>query len=158
MKHIVLSTLLVVFFTGCDAQNTEQMNSKSTTDTSQNKPEISWKVNKKFDDDGKLISYDSTAVWSYTSGKATHRINADSVMMAFRKHFDSGFPSMFQRSFGEPVWNDSLFFRDFTTPDYFTQKWQQHYFDMEQMMRQMDSFRNSFLNDNYPGLTHKDKE
>ena len=115
--------------TGCNAQNNSKTSSKDTTGIQQNKPEISWKVNKKFDDKGNLISYDSTAVWSYTSGKSTHNIPAD------------------------PIWNDSLFYRDFTNSDYFMQKWEQHYFDMGRMIQQMDSFRNSFLNRTYPGLS-----
>ena len=139
--------------TGCNAQNNSKTSSKDTTGIQQNKPEISWKVNKKFDDKGNLISYDSTAVWSYTSGKSTHNIPADSVMMAFRKQFDSGFPSIFSENFGDPIWNDSLFYRDFTNSDYFMQKWEQHYFDMGRMIQQMDSFRNSFLNRTYPGLS-----
>ena len=158
MKNLLLSVLLVVFITGCNAQNTKKINTNDTTQVQQNKPEINWKVNKKFDDKGNLISYDSTAIWSYSSGQNAHNIGADSVMMAFRKQFDSGFPSFFRESFGDPIWNDSLFYRDFTTPDYFIQKWEHHYFDMVRMMRQMDSLRNSFLNRNYPGLSpaHKD--
>jgi hypothetical protein len=36
-------------------------------------------------------------------------------MMAFRKQFDSGFPSIFRENFGDPIWNDGLFYRDFAT-------------------------------------------
>jgi len=153
MKNLLLPVLLLIFISGCNTQNNSTINAKDTTSVKQNKPDISWKVNKKFDDKGKLISYDSTAVWSYTSGQNAHHIQADSVMMAFRKQLDSGFPSIFRENFGDPIWNDSLFYRDFTTPDYFMQKWEQHYFNMGRMMQQMDSFRNSFLNRNYPGLS-----
>lgn len=158
MKTVLTSVLLLAFITGCNAQNNKKINSKETTGMQQGKPGISWKVNKKYDDKGNMVSYDSTAVWSYSSGQDERHVEADSVMMAFRKQFDSGFPSIFRENFGDPVWNDSLFYRDFTAPDYFMQKWEQHYFNMGKMMQRMDSLRNSFLNRNYPGLSpaHKD--
>ena len=153
MKKLLSSVLLLVLITGCNAQSNKKTNTKDTTNPQQNKPDISWKVNKKFDENGNLISYDSTAVWSYTSGQNAHDIEADSVMLAFKKQFESGFPSIFRETFGNPIWNDSLFYRDFTAQDYFMQKWEQHYFNMGRMMQQMDSFRNSFLDRSYPGLT-----
>jgi len=34
-------------------------------------------------------------------------------------------------------------------------KWEAHSFNMEGMMKQMDSMKNSFLKKNYPGLSTK---
>lgn len=156
MKNVLSSALLLVVITGCNAQDRKKISTNDTTQV-KSKPDVSWKVNKKFDDKGNLISYDSTAVWSYSSGQTAHHMGADSVMSAFRKQFDSGFPSFFRENFGDPILNDSLFYRDNTTPGYFKQKWEHHYFDMGRMMRQVDSLQNSFLDKNYPGLspTHK---
>ncbi len=119
----------------------------------ESKPGVSWKVNRQYDDKGNLIGYDSTAVWSYSGGQQAREIAVDSVMMAFRKQFDKGFSSIFHERFGEPMWHDSLFYRDFITPDYFMQRWEHDYFDVGRMMMQMDSLRNSFLQQNYPGLS-----
>jgi len=157
MKNILLSVLLSVFVSGCNAQDNKK-NANDTAQVPENKPKVSWKVNKKFDDKGNLVSYDSTAMWSYSSGQDAHQIGADSVMMAFRKQFDSSFPSFFRESFGDPIWNDSLFYQDFTKSDYFTRKWEHHYFDMGRMMRQMDSLRSAFLNRSYPGLSSANKD
>lgn len=148
----MLAVLLLAGITGCKAQNAQNKNASDSLTIQDNKPKASWKVNRKFDDKGNLISYDSTYVWSYSGDNSSRNIEADSVMAAFKKQFDSGFPSFFRDEFGGPVWNDSLFYKDFTAPDYFMQKWHQHYFDMEKMMTQMDSMRNSFLTRRYPKL------
>lgn len=157
MKNLLLSVLLLVFITGCNAQSNQKPSKSDTSTHTENIPKVTYKVNKKFDDKGNMISYDSSSVWTYSSDGNTHNVEADSVMMAFKRKFDSSFPSIFRDNFGSPMWNDSFFFRDFTSPDYFRQKWSQHYFNMENMMFQMDSLRNLFLNRNYPGLsqTHK---
>jgi len=114
-------------------------------------------VNKRYDDKGNLIGYDSTYTWSYSSHGKTQSISADSVMNSFRRQFDAQFPTLFNQSFGDPIWNDSLFYKDFTAPDYFMQKWNDHYFDMRSMMLRMDSLRNSFLDRHYPGLDDRKK-
>lgn len=158
MKNVFLSVLLLAFITGSNAQSNQGASKSDTSNNHQNIPNVTYKVNKKFDDKGNLISYDSSSVWSYSSNGNRHNAEEDSVMMAFKKQFDSSFPSIFRNSFGNPVWNNSCFFRDFTSSDYFRQKWEQHYYNMENMMQQMDSLRNSFLSKNYPGLSLTQKD
>ena len=138
----------------CDAQTEKNKTMQSSgTDTAQDKPQVSWKVNKKYDEKGNLVGYDSTYTWSYSSkGGKMQPVAMDSIMTQFRKHFDTEFPSVFGNSFGEAVWSDSLFEKDFASPDYFMRRWEQQHFDMRKMMQQMDSLRNSFLKENYPGL------
>lgn len=152
MKTFLSVCLLLLVAAGCDAQTGKSKKTLQVGDTT-SQPKASWKVNKKYDDKGNLIAYDSTYTWTY-SGKGGQDIpiEVDSVMNAFRKRFNSTFPSMFNNSFGSPVWNDSLFFNDFLRQDYFMRKYNDHYFDMKGMMRSMDSVRNSFLQENYPGL------
>ncbi len=146
---------------GCNAQS--KQNEKTDlliTETEQNKPQANWKVNKKYDDKGNLIAYDSTYTWSYSSKGKMREIEADSVLTMFRKQFNTELPSFFNRNFANPIWEDSLLYRDFAQPDYFMKKWDNHYFDMRGMMQEMDSLRNSFLKKNYPGLrieTNPDK-
>lgn len=152
MKKFFMLGLLALITAGCSAQTAKQK--ESTTNAQQAiQPKASWKVNKKYDDKGNLISYDSTYTWSYSSGPGQGvQVDSDSVMNAFRKHFNSSFPAMFNNSFGAPVWNDSLFSRDFLRHDYFMKRYSDNFFDMEGMMRSMDSVRNNFLQENYPGL------
>jgi hypothetical protein len=161
MKKLLFLLPILVMTVGCNAQHKQnEKQENQTTETRQdNKPQVSWKVNKKYDDKGNLIGYDSTYTWTYSSkGGKVHNVQADSVMAAFRKQFNAQFPSIFSRHFGDPIWSDSLFYRDFTTPDYFMKKWNEHYFNMHGMMEQMDSMRNSFLQKNYPGLSTEKKQ
>jgi hypothetical protein len=160
MKKILFILPVIMFATGCDAQHKKNEKQQKETAAIQQdiKPHVSWKVNKKYDDKGNLIGYDSTYTWTYFSNGKTHSVQTDSVMAAFRQQFNAQFPSIFNRNFGEPIWSDSLFYRDFATPGYFMKKWNEHYFDMNGMMRQMDSLRNSFLQKNYPGLSTDKKQ
>jgi hypothetical protein len=153
MKNLLFLALLLTATAGCTAQ--PKQNEKTDAPiakTEQNKPEVNWKVNKKYDDKGNLIGYDSTYTWSYSSRGKVRQVEADSVLTAFRKQFNTEMPSFFNRNFADPVWGDSLLYKDFAEPDYFMKKWENHYFDMRGMMQEMDSLRNSFLKKNYPGL------
>lgn len=152
MKTILSLCLSLLLVTGCNAQTEKSKVISSAKDTV-SQPKVSWKVNKQYDDKGHVIRYDSTYTWSY-SGKAGKNmpVSMDSVMRSFRIQFNTDFPGMFNNSFGTPVWNDSLFYNDFLKPDYFMRKYHDHYFDMEQMMRSMDSMRNNFLRQNYPDI------
>ena len=155
MKKIFSVCLSLLLVTGCNAQTEKPKHLSATKDTT-DQPKVSWKVNKQYDNKGNVIRYDSTYTWSYSSksGKNTP-VSMDSVMKSFRMQFNTDFPGMFNNSFGSPVWNDSLFYNDFLKPDYFMRKYQHHYFDMEQMMRSMDSMRNNFLRQNYPGIKNQ---
>lgn len=160
MKKLLFVLPILIMTVSCNAQQkNKEKAEKHGLETQQDKPQVNWKVNKKYDDKGNLIAYDSTYTWSYSTkdGKMSN-IAADSVMSAFKKQFNTEFPSLFKEGFGNPVWTDSLFYRDFNDHDYFMKKWQNHYFDMNKMMRQMDSLRNSFLNNNYPGLNIQKKK
>jgi hypothetical protein len=154
MKKGMLLLLLATCTISCNAQYNQNEKQQKQITVDANKPKISWKVNKKYDDKGNLIGYDSSYTWTYSAkGGKVHSIEADSVMAAFKKQFNAEFPSFFNKDFGNPVWSDSLFYKDFIAPDYFMKKWEEHSFDMEKMMKQMDSMRNSFLKHNYPGLS-----
>jgi len=153
MKKVLLLLLLATGTISCDAQHRQnEKPQKEVTTIDENRPQAKWKVNKKYDDKGNLIGYDSTYTWTYTSKGKVHSVEADSVMAAFKKQFDMELPSLFNKSFGNPIRSDSLFYKEFTAPDYFSKKWEGHYFDMKEMMKEMDSMRNSFLDKNYPGL------
>jgi hypothetical protein len=152
MKTIMSLCLSLFLVTGCNAQKKES----KTNDTVSREPRVSWKVNKQYDEKGNVIGYDSTYSWSYSGKSDTDlTIPADSVMNSFRLQFNKEFPGMFNNSFGGPVWSDSLFYNDFLKPDYFMRKYQDHYFDMEKMMRSMDSMRNGFLMEHYPGINRQ---
>jgi hypothetical protein len=110
MKKLLFILPILMMTMGCNAQQKNNEKVKANVETQQDKPQASWKVNKKYDDKGNLIAYDSVYTWSYMGkGGAIHNIAADSVMSAFRKQFNTEFPSIFKEGFGNPVWADSLF-------------------------------------------------
>lgn len=158
----MVKSLFALFFlvgiSSCSGQEKRVISKADTNKDSISKPQVTYRVNKKFDDKGNMISYDSSYVWSYSSDGIRHNTESDSIIKVFRKHFDSSFPSAFSNSFGVPVRNDSFFYRDFASPDYFMQKWKQHYLNMENMMRRIDTLRNSFIADQDPYLSimHED--
>ena len=152
MKSIFLPVLLFAFMSGCRAQGNQKPSNQDTTAQIQNRPNVVSRVNKKFDEKGNLISYDSSSVWSYSSDGTTRNIVTDSLLVDFTKHLDPGFPILFRNNFGDQNWTDSIFFRDFFSSGYFPQKWDYHDFEMSQLMQQMDSLTNSLIKNNYSGL------
>ena len=157
MRQIIITLLLLGGATACNGQN--EKDKKTELKTADNKPQSSWKVNKEYDEKGNLVRYDSTYVWTYSSknGKTQH-VNADSVLMEFRNKLSMDFPSFFNSDLDRLTTNDSSFYRDFATPDYFMKSWQQHQSQMSMMMRRMDSLRNDFLKDNYPNINTRPRE
>jgi hypothetical protein len=159
MKKIFLAAMMALTFAGCHAQDggiKKDISSAQDT-TAQNKPQVSWKVNKRYDDNGNLTGYDSTYSWSYSSnGAANSDAGADSMLNVFRQQFN-GFPSFFPQGFGAAFGNDSLFFHDFNSPGELMQKWGDNFFDMGKMMRRLDSLGSSLLDDNFPDMETKPK-
>ena len=159
MKPLMFMILCLIAGLGCRGQDKTKKYEYSKADTiAKDQPHISWKVNKEVDDKGQTIRYDSTYVWSYSNKGASKEVKVDSVMRMFKSQFDARFNDVFRQSFGQPVWNDSLFYKTFTDPDYFMHKWQNNELDMSKFLLQMDSTRNAFLQTNFPGLQQKNKK
>jgi hypothetical protein len=134
MKNIVLALILMVGTIGCQAQASKNTATTDTAKTRDNKPKVSCKVNKRYDEKGNLVGYDSTSVWSYSSDGSMNDATADSLMANMGKNF--GFK--FQYNFGDQHMGiDSLFNQGFSSPDYFRQQWQQIDAQMQQMMNEM---------------------
>jgi hypothetical protein len=152
MKKVLIACLLLCGATACNGQAEKSETLQNKASQPESRPGASWKVNRHYDEKGNLIGYDSTYVWSFSPGNGgLNNTDPDSMMAAFRQYFNAGFPTLFSEGFGEPIWNDSLFSRDFGRSDYFMQRWQQHFFDVNKLMQRMDSMHNDFLRQNYPG-------
>ncbi len=148
MKKMILAACLLFSITGCNAQNDNNKKEKVTSgQTTQNNPKVDWKVNKQFDSNGNLIGYDSTFSWSYSTDAGGQQLGGDSLMNAFKSGLGSPFPSLFQGSFGKLFMNDSLFYHDFFTNDYFFQNMRDDkFFDHSQMTQEMDRLSNEIFN------------
>jgi len=158
MKTLALVMMVVIGVTACSAQQKKDLStSKEKTETSQSnakQPKVSWKVNKKLDKNGNVISYDSTYTWSYTNMNGDSvSVDADSVLQSFHKYFNNNFPPLWEKNLSGPIWNDSIMRGELFRNDFFQNMWKEDVFDMDKMFRQMDSLRNQYFNETYPGLT-----
>ncbi len=157
MKRLVLLAVIALVSFGCSGQEQpakgNQQSQVKTDENLANQPKISWDVKKETDENGNVIRYDSTYTWSYSSTNGDSMVvNVDSVMQSFHSYFNTRLPLIWERSLTQPLWRDSLFYRDFYRDDYFYRRWQQDFFKMDDMFKQMDSLRNQFFHDQYPGL------
>ena len=153
MKAISLILAVAIITLACNAQEKKQKDEQVV------EPKENWKVNKKVDENGNVIQYDSTYTWSYSNVKGDSvSVNLDSIMNSFNNFFETQSPFDWNHNFSFFPKNDSLLLKNFFKNDYFYNSWEKQHFDVEQMMRQMDSTRNEFLKEFYPGLMESQKE
>ena len=151
MKRLWSMALLGLLVISCNAQ--EKKAEKKEADNHNPQPQVKWDVKKEYDDQGNLIRYDSVYTWTYTNTAGDSVVvPVDSVLQHFETFFNSQWPSIWDEQFMQPMWADSLLYKDFGRPDYFYDRWQEDFFRMEEMFRRMDSLRNRFLEEQYPGL------
>jgi hypothetical protein len=161
IKLMFMSVLFVVF-SGCNGQtqkgNTQQANEnkdKITISDSLNKPRVSVKVNKQYDDKGNVIKFDSTYSYYYSGSKGALRSANDSVFSSFRTFFERSHPGLMDRNINNIFFNDSLFKYDFFNDDYFQKRFELNEKMFGHMYQQMDSIKRDFLQHNYPNGQQK---
>lgn len=151
MKQIFM-ILLVMVFSACNAQQKEEQHTDKKEQKSA-KPVEKSVVHREYDEFGNLIKYDSIYSWSYSNIEGDSlQVNLDSIMYAFKDHFESLMPLRDKRQFRYYPRRDSLFMQDFFKEDYYFKNWEDHQYDFEKMMKKMDSLRNKYLKERYPGL------
>jgi hypothetical protein len=153
MKNI-MRLILILIMSGCNGQNKEgQIIEESNKDDMKKQPIERSEVHREYDEFGNLIKYDSIYSWSYSNKEGDSiQVNLDSIMGTFRNHFELITPYKDQQQFRYFPRPDSLFMHDFFKEDYYFKNWEDNQNDLEKMIRQMDSMRNNFLKDVYPGL------
>ena len=158
MKRIWL-LLLPLVVTACQAQTTGTEEKKETEPALDNKPKVEVKVNKVYDENGNVIRYDSTYVWSYTNTTGDPAsVDVDSLMEQFRPFMQDHFQFTFPGFDNQWLLNDTSFYDRFLDPGYFMNRWQDEVERMNRMMLEMDSLREQFLNEHYPGLLPEESE
>lgn len=154
-----MQLLLFLVFLGCNGQTKKENESllsfrnkdTETIEDTLNKPKVSVKVNKQYDDKGNLIKYDSTYSYIYsTPGGRKLQLPNDTLYNRFRSYFDGKYPDFFSPQFDDIFLNDSLFKYDFFNKDYFMQRFKLNRQMFERMYRQMDSLKGDFMERNYP--------
>ncbi len=137
MKAKTLIFLLLPFlsFSGCQGQTKKNESLSNSTTKNElvdlntlNKPKVKVKVNKQLDEKGKIVQYDSTYSYFYSSpkGKPMQSSN-DSVFKNFRSYFHKNYPDFLNQHYDNIFYNDSLFKYDFFNDDYFTWSFLKNY-------------------------------
>ncbi len=158
MKRLGLF-ILPLLLSACQAQTTDTENPDNPGLSLDNKPKVEVKVNKEYDENGNIIRYDSTYVWSYTNTTGdSNYVEIDSLMSQFRPFMQDHFPLTFPGFDNDWMLNDTMFYDKFLGPDYFMNRWQSEMERMNQTIREMDSLRERFLNEHYPGLMPEESE
>jgi hypothetical protein len=158
----VMFLLCMLFFMACKDNSNKtiaQATLLSRPDTSAN-PKTEVHVNKKYDEKGNLIRFDSTYSYRYVSpGGKSRNIETDTLFRHFKSYYLSNYDTMFNNNFGSIFFSDSLFKYDFMQPDYFSKRFELNRKRFEQMARDMDSIKTQYLRQGYPEgeMQKKDK-
>ena len=153
MKQLVVNCLLILMMAGCHAQDNKNENARNrlaTADTSY-KPKTDIRVNKKYDDKGNLIQFDSTYSYFYSSplnGKSS--IMSDSLFWNFKMPLRENYRSLLNSNMDSIFFNDSLFKYDFFNDDYFSKRFELNMQRFQDMFHKMDSIKTGMFRDSFP--------
>ncbi len=151
MKAKVFMLAVLLFsLNSCNAQDKkEQENADKKAKPSQNAPKGDWKVNREYDENGNLISYDSTYVYSYSSmnGDTISDAEMNKMMQHFRRFYKSSGVNG-QSGLFESFFNDSIPENDFLNQGFFSHHMNSK--DFKEQVRKMDSIHQEFMQQNYP--------
>ena len=106
-------------------------------------PKIDIKVNRRYDEKGNMIGFDSTYT-SYYSNMSGDTAQMDSLMGSFDRYFRQEHSSFFGRQFDPLFFSDSARYPDFFHDDFFLRRYELNDPYMRGMMYRMDSIKNSF--------------
>jgi hypothetical protein len=152
IKQKVLFVFILVVslvITSCNEQSKSQdladSKKKQTTVTKDtvNKPNVNIKVNKRYDDKGNLIGFDSTYS-SYYSNVQGDTAKMDSLFDNFDTYFNKNHSLFFRDRLDRLFFNDSLRYPDFFHDDYFLKRYELNDDYFKDMMKKMDSIKNRF--------------
>src|SRR5215216_6317038 len=165
--HRKLSTLLwCLIFTsagmlsGCqgNADGGRKDNAERTaSNDSLSKPKVNIQVNRRFDQQGNLIGFDSTYSTLYSSIQGDTAA-IDSAMRGFNTFFRKSNPSFFNDHFNPLFLDDSVRYPDFFHHDFFMKQYQLNDAYMKDMIQRMDSIKNQFYNDRIPNALYHKKD
>lgn len=165
MKTIVLTVAMALSLISCNAQEEKKEQAKADnlqTEVKEDEvitPKGSWKVTKEMDEQGNIVKYDSVYSYSYNTlnGEEVNIEDVDSVIKSFRSYFQDRLPSQWDPSLMSPFWNNSPIEEDFFDDKFFQDRWKADFEAMNDRMKKMDSLRNAFFDDFYPGLKESRK-
>lgn len=119
-------------------------NQTSVSKDSLNKPKISVEVNRRYDEKGNVIGFDSKYSSYYSNVKAD-TAQMDSLMHRFDRYFNFNHSSLWDRQFNTLFFNDSTRYPDFFHDDFFMRRYELNDQYFRGMMNRMDSIKNRFF-------------
>lgn len=146
----MLLTGILFTFSFCDKEIKEQVAQEDTKDKSTaindtlNKPNVNIQVNRRYDEKGNLIGFDSTYSSFYSNVKGD-TAEMDSLMHSFDTYFFRNHSSFFDRQFSPLFFNDSLRYPDFFHKDFFMKRYELNDQYLRRIMQSMDSIKNRFF-------------
>ncbi len=164
MKTLAWILVIPVMLASCNAQTGNKNDNKNENqpemgNVMKNKPKVDIQVNKKYDDNGNLIGYDSTYTWTYSNMTGdTVSVDADSVITHFMPNVGMNFPELNDPFFNDVFMNDTTLYNHFFNPNYYQDVWGQQNKEMNRIFREMDSLKSAFFNQHYPGLEPMDQQ
>jgi len=138
--------LLTGLFQSCNHDTKGQSTEAKKGVDSTAKPKVDIKVNRRYDEKGNMIGFDSTYT-SYYSNISGDTAQMDSLMGSFDRYFRQEHSSFFGRQFDPLFFNDSTRYPDFFHDDFFLRRYELNDPYMRGMMYRMDSIKNSFYKD-----------
>jgi len=107
------------------------------------KPDVKIQVNRRYDDKGNLVGFDSTYS-SFYSNINGDTVRMDSLMKSFDTYFGRQHSQLFDQQFNKLFFNDSLAYPDFFHRDFFIKRYELNDRYLRDMMHRMDSIKNRF--------------
>ncbi|MDD3773008.1 MAG: hypothetical protein PHC38_10205 [Weeksellaceae bacterium] len=142
---VLLAALLSI---SCNGQKNDSKKTgiKESEEKIIEQPKGTWKVDKKFDDKGNLISYDSIYSWS-SNGKLDNlsTLDRDSLLQSFKSRFFTNFSDFENQGFDDVFSKDSLFSKHFFNEDFFGSDFGKDYMEIDKITQQMIARQKKFL-------------
>lgn len=152
MKKFVFALILGLMVAGSQAQNDRKKSKDVLAENEMDslavhKPEMSWKVDKKYDGEGNVIGYDSIYSYSFKNlSNLPQEMNLDSIMNSM-PHFPQGNLSSFFEDYysGPLIGKDSLLNGNKFFEDFFERQRANDFSDMRQLFQHIDSLQHMMM-------------
>jgi hypothetical protein len=141
----VAMLICILFMAACHERTPGQTaHDTKVHDDSIYKPKVNIQVNRRYDEKGNVIGFDSTytSFYSNVQGDTT---SMNSMMRGFDTYFADKHPLFLQREFSPLFFTDSLRYPDFFHKDFFMKRYELNDMYMRDMMQRMDSIKNQYF-------------
>ncbi|MBI2281883.1 MAG: hypothetical protein HYU68_14505 [Bacteroidetes bacterium] len=145
-KLIYIVTFSLLLLSSCEAQSEKGIpsgKSKNKIETLEQEPRFNIRVNKKYDEFGNQIGFDSTYTLYYSNIEGDTTL-MDSLFNQFNPFFKNYYSDVFNKQFDKLFFNDSLFYDDFFHTDFFRKRFEINDEYFKKIMEDMDSVKNEF--------------